>query len=462
MLPINLRQLADAVKGQFQNGTADPDRVIARVSIDSRTIEAGDVFIAIRGDVFDGHDFAAAAAKKGACCIVAEHPLELPAESGTPVLLVEDTTAALGRLAAWYRQRLNAKVIAITGSAGKTTTRQMLHHVLSRFYRCRQAQKSFNNHIGVPLTILSAEPEDEYLVLELGSNHRGEIAYLTNLSKPDAAAVTFIGPAHLEGFRTIDNILREKASIAEGLAAGGTLYVNGDQPELVSYVKTAYDVRVITSGTVDGCDIIGTQLCTNGCSGSLVIDGVTVSVPLPGVANLHNCLTVWSICRDCNISLSDFAEAVGTIPPIAMRLEVQTIGPLTVLNDCYNANPASMANALSCLGAMAQEKHARAIFVAGSMGELGERAAELHVELGRKAAAEGVGLLLACGPFAEQIVHGAGQSNRDLLTQAYENTAELCDNLHKWLQPDDIVLVKGSRSAGLEKAIARMQQLYES
>jgi UDP-N-acetylmuramoyl-tripeptide--D-alanyl-D-alanine ligase len=462
MLPINLRQLAEILKGRFQNSPADPDRCIARVSIDSRTIESGDLFIAIHGDVFDGHDFAAAAAGKGACCIIAERPVDMPGDAKPPVLLVDDTLAALGKLAAWYRRRLKAKVIAITGSAGKTTTRQMLSHVLSRFHRCRQAQKSFNNHIGVPLTILSAEAEDEFLVLELGTNHPGEIAYLTHLSKPDAAAITLIGPAHLEGFGTLANILREKASIAEGLAAGGTLYANGDQPELVDYLKKTYDVRVITSGTVGGCDIIGTQLNTNGPSGSLVIDGVTVSVPLPGVANLRNCLTVWSICRDCNISLSDFAEAVTTIPPVAMRLEVQTIGPVTVLNDCYNANPASMANALNCLGAMAKEKGARAVFVAGSMGELGEQAAQLHLELGRTAAAAGIELLLACGPFAPQIVTGAKQARGDLLMEAYEGTAQLCDNLHKWLQPDDIVLVKGSRSAGLEKAIAQMQQRYKS
>jgi len=462
MLPITLGQLADAVKGRFQNMPVDSDRQIGHVSIDSRTIEAGDLFVAIRGDVFDGHDFAVCAAQKGACCIVADHPLDVPLESGTAVLVVEDTIVALGRLAAWYRQRLGARVIAITGSAGKTTTRQMLHHVLSRFYRCRQAQKSFNNHIGVPLTILSAQPEDEYLILELGSNHPGEIAYLTNLSKPDLAVITFIGPAHLEGFRTLDNILREKASIAEGLSAGGTVYANGDQPELVSYLKETYPVRTITSGTIDSCDIIGTQLSTSGPSGTLVIDGTRVEVPLPGRANLHNCLTVWSVCRDLKVSLSDFAGAVRTIPPVCMRLEVQVMGPLTVLNDCYNANPASMANALGCLGAMAKEKAARAVFVAGSMGELGDRAAHLHVELGQTAAREGVDLLLACGPFAEQILEGAHDVNGGLSACAYENTAQLCDNLHKWLKPDDIVLVKGSRSAGLEQAIGRIQQLYKS
>jgi UDP-N-acetylmuramoyl-tripeptide--D-alanyl-D-alanine ligase len=460
MIPFTLAQLASAVEGRFQNPPADSALTVSAVSIDSRTIQPGQVFIAIAGDTFDGHNFAAAAAEKGASCIIAQHPIELPPASQTPVLLVEDSIAALGRLAAWYRRQIRAKVIAITGSAGKTTTRQVLYQVLSRFYRCRQAQKSFNNHIGVPLTILSAQADDEILILELGSNHPGEIAGLTNLSKPDAAVVTFIGPAHLEGFHSIDNILKEKASIAQGLPAGGVVYANGDQPELIAHLKKSYPVSVISVGTNAACDVIGTQLCTTGPSGSLVIDGTTVQVPLPGQANLHNTLTVWSVCRDLKISLSDFAEAMTSVVPAAMRLEIQTIGPLTILNDCYNANPASMANALGCLRSMAKEKSARPVFIAGSMGELGEQSAGLHLELGQKAVAEGVQVLLASGPFAGQIVQGAQQVRPDITRQAFENTAQLCDNLHKWLRPDDIVLVKGSRSAGLEKAVLKLHELF--
>lgn len=460
MISMNLKSLASILNGSFTDPAANTAASFCGVSIDSRTIAQGQLFVAIPGEKFDGHQYAAAAAQKGAGCIVAEHPVELAAGCSTPVLLVDDTISALGQLAAWYRKQLKASVIAITGSAGKTTTRQVLYQVLSRFYKCRQAQKSFNNHIGVPLTIMSAEMEDEILILELGTNHPGEIAYLTNLSKPDRAVVTFIGPAHLEGFGSLDNILREKASIAEGLPAGATIYANGDQPELIQYLKQNYDVRVVTFGTTAACDIIGSQLTTSGSGGSLIIDGTPVQVPLPGRANLLNALTVWSVCRDFDISLSDFTAAVARIEPIAMRMELQTIGPLTVLNDCYNANPASMANALSCLKSMAAERAARSVFVAGCMGELGDQSAMLHHQLGHTAAAEGIRVLLAAGPFAKEILEGARQGTSDMQMQSFENTAQLCDNLHKWIQKDDIVLVKGSRSAGLEKALLKLHELF--
>lgn len=461
MIQFTLGQLAQAVKGRFQERLLDSEAMVCGVSIDSRTIEKGQLFIAIAGDVYDGHNFVVSAAERGAVCIVAEHTIELPANTHTSVLIVDDTVTALGRLAAWYRRRLGAKVIAITGSAGKTTTRQMLHHVLSRFYRCRQAQKSFNNHIGVPLTILSAEVDDEILILELGSNHPGEIAYLTQLACPDRAVITFIGPAHLEGFLTLDNILKEKASIAEGLTAGGTVYANGDQPQLAEYLKSSYDKRLVTFGTDFGCDVRGTDLCAAGQAGSLVIDGTQVKVPLPGRANLLNALCVWSVCRDLDLSLSDFDSALASMPPVSMRLQIQNIGPLTVINDCYNANPASMANALECLHSLAHYKSARAVFVAGCMGELGELSEELHIQLGQTAASEGVQTLMACGSFAPQILQGARKIHPAIHAETFETTAQLCDNLHKWLRPDDIVLVKGSRSAGLEKAILKLHELFE-
>ncbi|MCE5186407.1 MAG: UDP-N-acetylmuramoyl-tripeptide--D-alanyl-D-alanine ligase [Planctomycetaceae bacterium] len=461
MTPLDLKQLAQILKGSFQQMPSESALAVTGVSIDSRTIEKGQAFLTISGETFNGRDFAAAAARKGAACIITDASLDLPANVGTAVLIVEDTAAALARLAAWYRRTLKANVIAITGSVGKTTTRQILHHVLGNKFKTRQAQKSFNNHIGVPLTILSAQPGDQALILELGSNHPGEIAYLTSIAKPDAALITFVGPAHLEGFSSLENIIKEKASIAEGLAPGGILYANGDQPELIRHIKKCYRVRVVTFGTAAGCDIIGTDLTVSGQSGSLQISGQTIDVPLPGRANLLNTLAAWAVCRDCGVTLSDFADAMRSMKPVAMRLEIQNIGPLTVINDCYNANPASMANALGCLAALADKSNARSVFIAGSMGELGSQSAQLHHQLGQNAASQGVRLLLASGPFAREICAGAQQEKPAPNAQAFENTAQLCDNLHKWVLPDDIVLVKGSRSAGLEKAVLKLHELFE-
>lgn len=429
------------------------------VTIDSRAIVPGQAFVAVRGERFDGHDFAVTAARNGAACIIAERALEVPSDHAVPVLVVDSTLAALSALARWYRGQLSATVIAITGSAGKTTTRTILHHVLSRWFRCYQAVKSFNNHIGVPLTILGTPVDTEILLLELGTNHPGEIEPLARLANPDAACITLIGPAHLEGFGSIENILVEKASIADGLKPGGTLYINGDQPLLAAHAKTL-DCRVITFGETGNCDVIGTDLVAAGLSGALTIDGTRIDVPLPGKGNLMNVLTVWSICRDLKVSLSGFAEAVATIPPIPMRLAADTIGRALVLNDCYNANPASMSNALDALSQLAIQTQQRAVFVAGSMGELGEGAALLHRQVGEQAARAGVGCLLACGPFAQAIVDGAmGAGLAAGHCARFESTAALCDKLHSFVRPADIILVKGSRAAGLEKAVETLKSI---
>jgi UDP-N-acetylmuramoyl-tripeptide--D-alanyl-D-alanine ligase len=462
MIKTSIQNLIDVLNADYTGLPIKPDASIHGVTIDSRAIVPGQAFVAIRGERFDGHAFAAEVARNGAACIIAERPVELPSDNATPVLTVNSTLDALTALASWYRDQLSAKVIAITGSAGKTTTRSILHHVLSRFYCCHQAVKSFNNHIGVPLTILGAPVDTRMLILEIGTNHPGEIEPLARIAKPDAACITLIGPAHLEGFGSIENILIEKSTIAAGLKPGGTLYINGDQPELVAHAKTL-GCCVITFGTTEKCDVIGTDLRSDGLTGTLTIEGTQVHVPLPGKANLMNALTVWSICRDLNVSISDFAAALATVQPVAMRLAAETIGRATLLNDCYNANPASMANAIDTLSKMARQKHQRPVFIAGSMGELGPASPDLHRRLGGQAAEAGIACLLACGPFARDIADGAIAAGlAPDACKTFESTAKLCDTLHSFVRPADIILVKGSRSAGLEAAVERLKALLQS
>ncbi|RKY08038.1 MAG: hypothetical protein DRP56_04740 [Planctomycetota bacterium] len=460
MKPINAAQLAEIIGGELIAG--DGVSFFNGVSIDSRTIGPGQVFFAITGENFDGHDYAEAAIEKGAACMVVQREVDAPTK--TPAIQVDNCITALAQFASWYRRQLSAKVIAITGSVGKTTTRQILHQILSRFFKCRQALGNFNNHLGLPLTILSAEPDDDILLLELGSNHLGEIASLTRIANPDIALITRVAPSHLEGFGSLANIIKEKVSIAHGLRTGGALYVNGDQPDLLSHIRANYDVPLTSFGLAQGCDIVGTDLQTEGAGGSLVIDGQTVRVPLAGRANLMNVLSAWAICRELAISLPDFARAAQQLKSPDLRLQTENIGPLTILNDCYNANPASMANALECLSSMAADTENRKVFIAGSMAELGAQSESLHRQLGQKAASEGVQVLLVAGPFAEQILQGAKlelKGSDPFNLYAFKNTRQLCDNLHKWIKPDDIVLVKGSRSANLEKAIQRLRELFE-
>lgn len=460
MKPIAIKELAEAINGEVR---ISEDTVKSTgVAIDSRTIQPGEIFFAIRGDNFDGHDFVAPALERGACIAVVEGDIPLHESFNNSIVRVDNTVTALGRFAAWYRRQISAKVIAITGSVGKTTTRHILYEILSRHFRCRQARNSFNNHIGVPLTILAAEPDDEILLVEMGSNSPGEIEKLSTVARPDIALITLVAPAHLEGFGSIENIIVEKSAIAKGLSSEGTLFMNGDQPDLVNFVRSHYSVKKQTFGTSAACDIRGGQLKTEGGRGSFAIDGHMINVPLAGMASVQNCLAAWAVCRHLGLELQDFEKAVGLLKPYSMRLTQEQFGSVTVLNDCYNANPASMVNALKCLNTLNPKNSGRRVFISGCMAEMGSHSESLHVQLGRDAAFNGVEILLAAGPFAPQIAQGVYEADKQpVAVQDYENTDKLCDNLHKWIQPDDIILVKGSRAARLEKAVERIKELFE-
>jgi UDP-N-acetylmuramoyl-tripeptide--D-alanyl-D-alanine ligase len=424
---------------------------VSSVSVDSRTIRAGDCFFAVKGENFDGHDYVGQALAKGATCAVVERE----AGPGGNILKVGNTVKALGALAKWYRSEKGFKVVAITGSAGKTTTREMAYHVLRRHFSCIQAPKSFNNAIGLPLTILSADEDHEIVIVEIGSNAPGQIVALTAIAAPDIAVVTNIWPAHLEGFGNVEAIIKEKTSIVEGLRAGGTLLVNGDFEGLISHCRTV-TMDFVTFGEGAGCDIRAEELVSKGLGGQLTIEGREISVPLAGRANLSNALTAWAICKQFNISLEDFAEAIGTFEAVDMRLQINKRGPITVINDCYNANPASMANALDCLSQVGFGH--RKVFICGTMAELGPQSENLHRQLGKLVAESGVEVLLAVGDFAD-VVAGAAKINacdEDFEAFVFKNTNELCNNLSRFVQRDDIVLVKGSRSAKLEQAVVKL------
>ncbi len=439
---------------------AQGERVITGVSIDSRTIQPGECFFAVKGERFDGHNFLEEIQQKGASCAVVQKTP--PAGLKLPVICVDDTVGSLGRLASWYRRQLSARLIAITGSAGKTTTRHLLYCVLSRRYRCRQAPKSFNNQIGVPLTLLSSEPEDEVVLTELGTNHPGEIAPLSRMVEPDIVLITHIAPAHLEGFGSIGAILAEKASILEGLRSEGKVYINGDIPELAEYIRSHYPHPFITVGEGADCQVRPQRLHSGGTSGWLQLEGQTVRIPLAGMASLRNGLMAWAVCRDLGIGLSDFAEAIKTVSAAPMRLEVEHLGPLTLLNDSYNANPSSMENAVDCLVRMARSQGRRSVFIAGEMLELGAESERYHRALGRFAAVNGVEVLLTVGRFAQAMVEEAVRADNSVerARLAFGTVETLCNLLHSLVRADDIILVKASRSVRLERVVDRLRELF--
>ena len=473
MKEFSIADLASVIKAEPAEKI---DAAFTGVSTDSRTTRTGDCFFAIPGDNFDGHDYVRDAFSNGAVCAVVDKNFEDTNLTGKTILKVEDTIKALGDFAKQYRQQSNFKVVAITGSVGKTTTRQIVYNVLSQHYRAFQAPKNFNNNIGLPLTLLAAQPEDKIIIAELGSNHPGEIAYLTRIAQPDIAVVINVYPAHLEGFGDLQTIIREKLSISEGLRPAGTLIINADLVKWLNNHKSPITkYRIITFGQSDRCDIQAHNIAYNASNSRFTIDETEILLPLPGTGNVENALAAWSVCSRFGINIDDFAHAVKALPPIAMRTELMQIGTLTVLNDCYNANPASMKNALDILTQLAfcnklqngippnlsSAKKRRLVFLCGDMTELGEQTDLLHTELGASIEQAKVQLLLTVGKLAKIAAEAAKRkADYHLQAECFEDAFSACNNLHKFIKDYDIILIKGSRVAKLEMTIEKLKELF--
>ncbi|HON91170.1 MAG TPA: UDP-N-acetylmuramoyl-tripeptide--D-alanyl-D-alanine ligase [Sedimentisphaerales bacterium] len=452
------RILGATVEGR-PAGTEDKASYITGVSTDSRTIQPGDCFFALPGQNFDGHDYVAQVLQKGAACAVVSRAVP---EAAGLILRVPNTIRALGDLARAYRLMNPFKVVAITGSVGKTTTRQIVHHVLSRHFRTHQAQKSFNNNIGLPLTLLGAKPQDQVIVAELGANHPGEIAELTRIALPDVAVVTNTHPAHLEGFGDLATIIREKLSICEGLRDGDVFIINGDLEPLVTACR-ARGRPFRTFGKASNARYRAQDIVCSAAFSTFTIQGRSVRLPLPGPGNVENALAAWAVCDQFGLSVDDFAKAVESLPAVSMRAETLQVGKLTILNDCYNANPASMKNALAMLRNLRSSCQAnrgrRLVFLCGPMGELGPQTESLHEELGIAAAEAGVDLFVAVGEPPKTAAQAARQAaRRDLQILCFEDTLSVCDHVQEFVREDDIILVKGSRAARLERVVETLRQ----
>jgi UDP-N-acetylmuramoyl-tripeptide--D-alanyl-D-alanine ligase len=451
----NLAKIINAsgkVSGTSQNVTG--------ISTDSRTVKPGDCFFAISGENFDGHNFLADVFAKGAvCAVVSQDPSSLRYE-GQVFLKVADTVKALGDLASWYRKDCKFKVVAITGSVGKTTTRQIVYHVLWQHFKTYQSPKSFNNFIGLPLTLLGAGPNQEIIIVELGTNHPGEIEYLTRIASPDIALVTNVYPAHLAGFGSVEKIAEEKLAIAKGLSPGGKLLINFDCRPLLDSVrrlKLAFDT---ISCFNDDADYHTDNIIVGPCSSAFTIDKTIVEIPLPGRGNVENALAAWAICSNFGITAAQFADALKTISPVSMRTEMLQLGSLAVISDCYNANPASVKNALDILTNLADSQKRRAVFICGDMAELGDAEQDLHRQLGEQIAKVGVNLLITIGNLAALAADAAKTKRPDTQTRCFTDQTDLCNNLQLMIKDSDIILVKGSRINKLELVVDKLKKLF--
>ncbi|MFA6034040.1 MAG: UDP-N-acetylmuramoyl-tripeptide--D-alanyl-D-alanine ligase [Myxococcota bacterium] len=440
------------------------------VSTDSRSDSANSLFFALKGPTFNGHDFLAAAMERGSIGAVIErdHLERARVMMGRrlqkfSLIPVSDTQVALQELAAAYRRTLGTIIVAITGSNGKTTTKEMIASILSEKGKVHKTEGNLNNLIGLPLMVFRIMPDHVFAVLEMGMNQPGEIAALTQIAMPDVAIVTNAHPAHLEGLGSVDAIADEKFSIFAGLREGGTAVINAEDPALMARAA-GHAGRRLFYGAKAGCDTRLLSSSTLGMEGQvLTLDtghgAFEARIPHLGRHNALNATAAAAAAVACGASDAEIAEGLQEVQVVSRRLEHELIAGVHVLNDVYNANPKSMDGALETLVSIRGQ--GRAFAVLGDMLELGPGSRELHAELGRAAARYGVSGLIVLGAESGSTVGGAVEAGMDaaLCFKAID-AADAAWVLRKRVRPGDWVLVKGSRGMKMEQVIEQFRQAY--
>ncbi len=448
MEPLTAGALLAAVHGTAL-GTL-PEH-IAGVSTDSRTVRAGELFVALRGEKFDAHRFLDEAARGGAAAAVVDQPL--PGEPPLPLIKVKDTSRALLDLAAHQRRRLRAKVVAITGSNGKTTTKDLTAHALAARFKVISSPRSFNNFVGVPLTLFLAEAETEAVVLEMGTNAPGEIETLAEVARPDVAVITNVTAAHLEGLGSLDGVVREKGALLDHVSPDGVAILNADD-ESFAALRGRARCRVATTGVLRRADYTATMPACDLERIAFHLNGrERVRIPLLGCHNLYNALSALAVAAELDVPLEQAAQSLLTFEGPPMRLKKHRVGERLVIDDAYNANPGSMKAAIKTFAALALK--GRKVLVLGDMLELGAEAERLHREVGAHLSCGSFDLVAAVGAQAAHVLAGAlehGLTSDQLLH--YEDAEQCARDLPARLRPDDAVLVKGSRAMGLERVVA--------
>jgi UDP-N-acetylmuramoyl-tripeptide--D-alanyl-D-alanine ligase len=462
MKPISIQQIRQAVGGRALTPIPAQTPPITAVCTDTRRMEPGSLFIALTGENFNGHDYLPDAAKGGAIAAIIQDPPkhELP---NLHLIGVKSTRQALGKLATYVRKQMRSKVIAVAGSNGKTSTKYLIDAALAGKLKGSISPKSFNNDIGVPLAIFPADPMQDYLVLEMGTNHPGEIKVLTDMALPDIAVITSIGAEHLEFLGDLMGVRRENASIISGLNPKGLLVINGDDPELRQAVS-AYSGMVITFGFKRDNHLFATDVvCSeDGVRFSLNNSSRKVFVPMLGKHTASNALAAIAVARRMGVSEGEILEHLSVAHGPEMRLQRSDVAGITVLNDAYNANPHSMKAALETLAAL-KPKHRR-VAILGDMRELGESSDRYHKEIGDFAASSKIDLLVCVGKQAKLIAEAAERSAMPIGSICrFADSQEAAKGVLNILREGDLVLLKASRTIRLElvaEAIAHSEPKF--
>ena len=445
---------------EFLNATGECElkEVAQGYSIDSRTIAPGELFFAVKGERLDGHDFVQQALERGAVSAVVRKDQLARFAVKTCLLAVDDTLIALQTLATAVRRIWGKPVVGVTGSAGKTTTKEAIAHVLATRYRVLKSEGNFNNHFGLPLMLLKLEPEQDIAVIEMGMSHAGEISALAKIAQPEIGVVTVVAPVHLEYFDSVAAIARAKYELIASLPAGGTAVLNADD-EYVSQFGRDFKGKVVLYGTRAPADVRAEHIESCGADGSkfdVAVNGnsARATLPLVGTHNISNALAAVAVGLDRGLPLAECVAALASLQAADKRGQVVQLGNIRVINDCYNSNPKALEAMVDALAAMPAK---RRIVVAGEMLELGPAGEQMHRAAGQHVAEKNIDVLIGVRGLAQHMIDAAkGKGARAEFVATPEEAGEW---LARESRDGDVVLLKASRGVKLEKALEKWKEL---
>ena len=466
MIRLNLTDLTNAANGELFCHDSLASLNVDNLVTDSRAIQQNEAFLALKGPNFDGHRFVEQVIEKGCQVLIVDHFIENIDKSVAAQIVVDDTRIALGKVAAYVKATVAPKTIGITGSSGKTTVKEMLAAILSRLGKVLATDGNFNNDIGVPLTLLRLSEGDDFAVIEMGANHKGEIAYTTELVKPDVAMINNIAAAHLEGFGDLCGVARAKGEIFSGLGNEGVALYNKDTKYTSKWQWRLTDKKVHTFSCLNptSADFSSSnvQLDDNGCASfelQTPVGTCEVSLPIPGQHNVCNAVAAAAAAIECGASLADISLGLAEMAPVKGRLNIHQLGQhLKLIDDTYNANVESIKAAISLLANYSGQR----ILILGDMAELGSDARSYHQEVGEFAKEQGIDVLFTLGVLSQNTSDGFARNNKALsehFSERAELTAQLFTMLEK--QQNSQILVKGSRSAHMEYVVEEIIRWHE-
>lgn len=441
MKNMTLANIAAACGGTYYGTKADKAKEIAGAVIDNRLIEKDYLFIAIKGARVDGHSFIPAAYEAGALAVLSEHELENPAG---PYILVDSCEQAMKKIAKFYRQSLDIKVVGITGSVGKTSTKEMIASVLAQKYNVHKTEGNFNNEIGLPLTIFKIRDEHEVAVLEMGISDFGEMHRLAEMANPDVCVITNIGLCHLENLIDRDGILKAKTESFEHMTPNGIAVLNGDDDKLCTKAEVN-GRQTVFYGIGEGKEIYATDVEAIGLTGTKAVihlpDGqFEVEIPIAGEHNVYNALAAVGVARELGLTAEEMKRGIESVQTIGGRSNLIHRNGITIIDDCYNANPVSMKASIDVLS----KAPGRKIAVLGDMGELGAEERKLHFGVGEHFAQKGIDMLFCTGELATEIVSGVVLGSPETAIHYFGTKEALIEELKKTCEEGDTILVKAS------------------